>query len=135
MPLGILLNVCLSLFGVLTAWIWVPISLVVRYIINILVVDTENVYNNVLPLFCELFGGLLIKGIGQLIVFSIYNYIYIPVVSLGLVAFAYIRKFVRTVYDSIIFNIVIKPLARIPINDSIFAYKVKGVGIGRKCFM
>ena len=45
-------------------------------------------------------------------------------VSLGLVAFAYIRKFVRTVYDSIIFNIVIKPLARIPINDSIFAYKV-----------
>jgi hypothetical protein len=80
-------------------------------------------------------GGLLINGVGRLILLSIYNYFMIPICSLSLALFAHTRKLVRTSYDSLIFNILIKPFARIPVSDSLFAYTVKGVGVGRKCFM
>lgn len=136
-PVVIILFSIITLIGIVTFWIWVPLAMLLCYLFNILVFQFEiSSYN----------GGCLIKGIPLLslviqifiALFKIIAPIILLVVIAPVICFIYfillvLQRFLRTVTDTIM-ACLIGCLGRTPSRDTAIAEKISGPGMSRNYF-
>ncbi|EAR95436.1 transmembrane protein, putative (macronuclear) [Tetrahymena thermophila SB210] len=145
MPIVIILNCLFSFALAITSWLWIPITLVFRWLYHIFVWDFDSptrhsqIYYPYDYLRYQTFERLpivkasfdLIVGLFEIIV-SIISMIFIhPLIAVLSVIFAYLRKILTSISDEIMF-FVTKKIGRQPEIDTFIAWKVRGSGVTRQ---
>ncbi|KAL4508047.1 hypothetical protein ABPG72_021420 [Tetrahymena utriculariae] len=145
MPILIVLNCLISFALAITSWLWIPVTLVFRWLYHIFLWDfdspTRRSYITYpcyslryqtferLPIVSGAFN--LAIGVFEIII-SILSMILIhPLIAALSIIFAYLRKILTTVSDEIMF-LVIKKIGRQPEIDTFIAWKIRGSGVTRQ---
>ncbi|KAL4464780.1 hypothetical protein ABPG74_011341 [Tetrahymena malaccensis] len=145
MPILVTIN-CLGSFALaITSWLWIPITLVFRWLYHIFVWDFDSptrrsyIYYPEYSLRYQTFERLpIVKGafdffVGVFeIIVSIFSMVIIhPLIAALSVIFAYLRNILTTISDEIMF-FVTKKIGRQPEIDTFIAWKVRGSGVTRQ---
>ncbi|CAD8150535.1 unnamed protein product [Paramecium octaurelia] len=142
LPTIILSNVVISTLLAFTAWLWIPITILIRILFNSLIYDTDVCRRrekdiiwrspNWFPLIINIFD-FLILGILNAVYCLFKLLIWHPFWITFMAAFAYLRFYTRLLYDSFTINI-IKLMGRVPSSENNIAWKISGPGLSRQYF-
>ncbi|CAK70170.1 unnamed protein product (macronuclear) [Paramecium tetraurelia] len=142
LPTIIISNVVISTLLALTAWLWIPITIIIRILFNSLIYDTDVCRRrekdiiwrspNWFPLIINIFD-FLILGILNTIYCLFKLLIWHPFWITFMAAFAYLRFYTRSLYDSFTI-IIIKLMGRVPSSENNIAWKISGPGLSRQYF-
>jgi hypothetical protein len=136
-PVLTVLNLVLTLFFMITSFIWAPASALVRYLICFFFFDFDHAkYGSVRsPFVTTLLWGLIIRGVlnvGSSLVGAVVIH---PLIAALLAAFRSITAGSRFIYDCIMFALVVWHRARIPANDGFLAKRIHGPGMAASVFV
>ncbi|CAF0814063.1 unnamed protein product [Adineta steineri] len=123
------------ILGVLSP-IWMPIVTLLCHILQILFYDANSAGEYGRKLFCLInivINDFLCCGIIQPILVLI-ALIASPIASLLLVIYALLHRCTRGMYDTVIYQLVVKRFARIPAHDSFHARRIAGPGLASEYF-
>lgn len=126
-----------SLIAGVTAPLWVPIAVASHYLICIFIFDFDSPYkytrerNRIMVFFDMIIYRIIILGICQTVGSLFAGLIVLPFGSLFLTTFGYVRFGLRSFWDTVMFQLIIKRYGRIPITDSFVARRVSGPGLSR----
>ncbi|CAF3538364.1 unnamed protein product [Adineta steineri] len=123
------------ILGVLSP-IWMPIVTLLCHILQILFYDANSAGEYGRKLFCLInivITDFLCCGIIQPILVLI-ALIASPIASLLLVIYALLHRCTRGMYDTVIYQLVVKRFARIPAHDSFHARRIAGPGLASEYF-
>ena len=73
-------------------------------------------------------------GLLQPIVCSIVAFVFCPLFAFFGCAFAFVRKFIRDAWDTVMFQLIIKIHGRVPLRDSFLARKIAGPGMAKSYY-
>lgn len=135
-PILCMLTSTLSTVMALTAPLWVPVVTLLVNIFGFLIYDFDcpDESNKFGIMFEALIWCLLIQGFIQPISALLFGSIGCPIASLGIAIFGLCRRNLRGFWDTVMYYIVIKPRARVPINDSFVAKRISGPGLASNYF-
>ena len=131
-PIAIILSSILCFFLGLTAWIWIILIVLIVYIFNILIYDTDSFFevSSFFPIIRIVIYEILIKGVLQMFL-SLIVTIFQPILIIILLIWSFTRITLRFSYDCFMFCFV-KCCARLPRTDTAIAWKIAGPGLSSK---
>ncbi|XP_076755097.1 uncharacterized protein LOC143425638 isoform X1 [Xylocopa sonorina] len=121
-----------SLFIALTAILWMPIITLMLHAFMALIMDLDSPEpsrNRYLVIMEALIWNIGIQGCLQPIAALIVALILCPIVSFVILTVAVIRYWIRVVWDTTMFHLVIKNRGRIPASDSFVVKRISGPGL------
>lgn len=136
-PIGIILFSFICLVGVLTAWLWVPLAMVLCYLFNIFIFQFEiSSYPEgclirsvpLLSLLAQIFFALF-----KIIAPIIFLLIIAPLICLVYFFYLILQRIARTIADTIMLCL-IGCFGRTPSRDTAIAKKISGPGLSRNYF-
>jgi hypothetical protein len=116
----------------LCAPVWGPILSFAKYIIDMIIYDTDGV-DGLFPLFYHLIWKILLRGVGQFLIADIVILMSFLFGNL-MYAWATLRAGCRITYDAIIYGLFIKPFGKVPFDNSWSARLVSGPGLSMEYF-
>ncbi|CAF1139101.1 unnamed protein product [Rotaria sordida] len=131
----VLLSTGSFILGVLSP-IWMPILTLLFHILQILIYDANSAGEYGRKFFCLiniLITDFLLCGIIQPILVLI-ALIASPIASLLILIYALLHRCTRGLYDQIVFQLIVKRLARIPAHDGFLARRIAGPGLAAQYF-
>ena len=134
-PLTTVLKLILSTGVIFTSILWSPLYALAIYVINSLIYDIDSSPNDIwfLPLANIIINRLLIKGIGQVIL-SLGASITTAMIGTLRCLFTEINTMLKTIYDKILYNIIIKNFARVPAQDNFSAKRIEGPELSKNYY-
>lgn len=140
-PIVILIYCVLSFGLILTQWIWLPLTIVVTYLFNVLIYQFEiddqrrGFYRFSERLFPLINTPLmLVFNLLRVAIYIISILIIHPLGIIFWILFASIARLYRILGDNIMF-LVFKCLARVPARDTAIAWKVSGPTVSRNYYL
>jgi len=120
-----------SIFIGLTTPVWYPILSALQHLLFVLIFDWEldtKIYTRFFPIFTILLKFFVCGIISPIL--ALFTGIFVcPIGSFIVVIFGIIRRFNRKILDSLMFNLILKRLARVPASDSFVAKRISGPGL------
>lgn len=135
-PLLVLFNTLIGIVGSLTSWIWAPLCAIMKYLFDILIYDldaTENQKFVWFPLIRNLIDSFLISGVGQSLC-SILTIIFHALASASIFVGSSLLNGLRHGYDYLVYNLILKHKAKIPIDDGFLVRRIAGPGLSSDYF-
>ena len=130
--IGTVLSQISSLLALTTSFIWAPISSYLKYLFNIMIYDLDSSFlyylsfDQFFPIQLTVVRTVLALVETLQVTFFLSG---IPAASYCIVIVNFIRTFARILYDSLMFNLIVKKHGRIPSSNSFLAHRVEGPGI------
>ncbi|XP_014217676.1 uncharacterized protein LOC106646149 isoform X2 [Copidosoma floridanum] len=121
-----------SLFIALTAILWMPIVTLALHAFMALVLDLDSpdiARNRYLTVMEALVWNICIQGFFQPIAALTIALCICPLVSFTILTIAVIRYWVRVMWDTAMYHLVIKSRGRIPASDSFVVKRIAGPGL------
>ncbi|XP_008202982.1 uncharacterized protein LOC100123730 isoform X2 [Nasonia vitripennis] len=131
-PVACILISCASLFIALTAFMWMPMVTLALHAFMALIMDLdspESSRNRYLVVIEALVWNIGIQGCLQPIAALLVAAVVCPLVSFMILTVAVIRYWIRVMWDTIMFHLVIKSRGRIPASDSFVVKRIAGPGL------
>lgn len=135
-PILVILNTLLSGIASLTSPLWGPLLSIIRYLFTVLIYDLDSPDEEkvvIVPLFYDLLYKFLIKGIGQAIL-SIGAIIAHGVGGLAVFIWALISNGIRYAYDGMVYHLILRWRAKLPIDDGFLIRRISGPGMSNNYF-
>ncbi|XP_043281762.1 uncharacterized protein [Venturia canescens] len=121
-----------SLIIALSAFIWMPIVTMMLHAFMALVMDLdspESSRNRYLVVMEALVWNIGVQGCLQPIAAVIVAVVFCPIIAFLVVTVSVIRYWIRVVWDTAMFHLVIKNRGRIPASDSFVVKRIAGPGL------
>lgn len=119
-----------------TSPLWMPIVVTLYYLVCVFIYDFDSPYKYIsrrrdviMLVFDLVVYRILILGIGQTVGALVTALILLPAGSVLLTIYAYIRFGIRSIWDTIMFQLVVKRYGRIPTENSFVARRISGPGL------
>ncbi len=134
-PTATLVNFVVSLLGIVTSIAWVPSVVTLVQLFRFIFYEPYFSRQAIFPLV-----GLLLKivfgGVTRSILALVAAFVAHPIAGVSISAGYSIKALVRYLYDLFVYGVVIKPRARIPMqNKSFVARRIQGPGLSSGYFM
>jgi len=135
-PLLFMINTVFSLGCVVLSPIIDPAFAVLQYLFNILVFDFD-VHSDKsfrwFPLFRIIIDKCLVRGLGQLLV-SLFAVVGHLIIGGCIFSWTLFSNSMRYVYDSVMYHLILRHKAKIPIDDGFLVKRVSGPGLSSNYF-
>eukprot|EP01122_Echinamoeba_exundans_P012036 TRINITY_DN4953_c0_g1_i1.p1 TRINITY_DN4953_c0_g1~~TRINITY_DN4953_c0_g1_i1.p1 ORF type:complete len:1037 (-),score=201.20 TRINITY_DN4953_c0_g1_i1:66-3176(-) len=136
-PVLTAINLVLTLFLMLTSFIWAPASALIRWLICFFIFDFDHAkYGSVRsPFITTVIWGLIIRGILNVGTSLAGALVIHPIIAALIAAFRSVTAGSRFIYDCIMFALVVWHRARVPANDGFLAKRIHGPGMAASVFV
>ncbi|KAF5280931.1 hypothetical protein FQA39_LY17937 [Lamprigera yunnana] len=132
LPIVCVVTILSSTFIAVTAILWMPILTFLIQVTNALIYDLDSPEpkrNRFFVVFEALIWNILILGLIQPLVALFLALIVCPVIALVILLIGISRYWLRLLWDSAIFHLIIKKRGRVPASDSFVVKRVAGPGL------
>ncbi|KAK3789575.1 hypothetical protein RRG08_016254 [Elysia crispata] len=137
MPVACIVTSSLSLLGAVLAPLWVPAVTLIAHVFFFLVWDLDcprSGKNRLTLLFEALVWNLLLQGCLQPLAAMIVGAVVCPLTALAGFLFAGIRFCLRSAWDAVMFQLIVKPRGRVPSSNGFVARRIAGPGLASNYF-
>ncbi|RUS83688.1 hypothetical protein EGW08_008536, partial [Elysia chlorotica] len=137
MPVACVVTSSLSLLGAVLAPLWVPAMTLVAHVFFFLVWDLDcprSGKNRLMLLFEALVWNFLLQGCLQPLAAMIVGAVVCPLTALAGFLFAGVRFCLRSAWDVVMFQLIVKPRGRVPSSNGFVARRIAGPGLASNYF-
>ncbi|KAB0793481.1 hypothetical protein PPYR_13101 [Photinus pyralis] len=132
LPIVCIVTIVSSMFIAATAVAWMPALTLIIQLTNALIYDLDSPEpkrNRFFVIFEAVVWNILIMGCLQPFLALFVVLIICPIISIVILAVGISRYWLRLLWDSIIFHLIIKKRGRVPASDSFVVRRVAGPGL------
>lgn len=129
-PLCIIVSTVSLILGFLLP-VAIPVVSLILHLLGIVFWDAYKPItkcNRLLPLTELVVGHLLIRFLLQLILSTLIAFVFCPTWAIVLLVWAFVRSAARSIWDSVVFYVVLRIWARIPSRDDFMVKRIAGPG-------
>ncbi|XP_068087135.1 uncharacterized protein [Anabrus simplex] len=136
-PLVCLVTSCGSLIIALTGFIWMPVVTLGHHLFMSLICDLDSPHpgqNRLLIILEAIIWNIALQGCIQPVLALFVALVVCPLISITVLTVGVLRYWLRLMWDSTVFHLVIKKRGRVPACDSFLVKRIAGPGLASNYF-